>query len=122
MSHSRRSMLRTFGVAAGALVAGPLLEGLQRPTPQPLPSPNAPNQQVPTGLDRPPVGSSETRVINPESAKEIRTDVLKLYQLASDLKQQVDTTDLNSVLSINVVKKAQQIEKLAKQIKERAKG
>lgn len=87
-----------------------------------MPSPNAPDPHAPAGLDRPPMGGPNSKTINPQVEQELRTDVQKLYALASDLKQQVESTDLNSVLSIGVVKKAQQIEKLAKQIKEHAKG
>lgn len=123
MPESRRRMLMTLFGAAGVLAAGPLLPGMQRPSPQPMPSPNAPDPHVPTGLDRPNVGSSEPPpVINPANAKEIRADVEKLYDLASELKQQIETTDPNSMLSVGLVKKAQEIEKLAKQIKQRAKG
>jgi hypothetical protein len=42
--------------------------------------------------------------------------------MVSELKDQVDKTDANATLSVSVVKKAQQIEKLAKEIKDRAKG
>ena len=122
MAESRRRMLMTLFGAAGVLAAGPLLPGLQRPSAQPLPSPNAPDPHVPTGLDRPNVGSSETRTTNPDNAKQIKTDVEKLYDLASELKQQVETTDVNSLMSVTFVKKAQQIEKLAKHIKDLAKG
>jgi hypothetical protein len=45
-----------------------------------------------------------------------------LYDLVGELKEQVDKSDATSTLSLPVVKKAQQIEKLAKQIKDRAKG
>ncbi len=46
----------------------------------------------------------------------------KLYEMVSELKEQVDKTDATATLSISIVKKAQQIEKLAKQIKDLAKG
>ncbi len=52
----------------------------------------------------------------------IRTDITKLYEMVSELKEQVDKTDATATLSISIVKKAQQIEKLAKQIKDLAKG
>jgi hypothetical protein len=48
--------------------------------------------------------------------------VQKLYELVSELKEQIEKTDATSTLSLSVVKKAQQIEKLAKQIKDRAKS
>jgi hypothetical protein len=123
MPESRRRMLMAFFGAAGMLAAESLLPGMQRPSPQPMPSPNAPDPHVPTGLDRPNVGSSQPpTVMSPADAKQIRTDVEKLYDLASELKQQVETTDFGSTLSLGLVKKAQEIEKLAKQIKQRAKG
>ena len=122
MPESRRRMLTSLFGAAGVLAAGSLLSGLQRSLPQPKPSPNAPDQNLPTGLDRLNIGSSDTKATNPDSSKQIKADVEKLYDLASELKQQVETTDLNSALPLGLVKKAQQIEKLAKQIKERAKG
>jgi len=53
---------------------------------------------------------------------EIRTDIRKLYEMVSELKEQIDKTDASSTLSLAVVKKAQEIEKLAKQIKNLAKG
>ncbi len=41
--------------------------------------------------------------------------------MATELKDEVDRTNSNAVLSLSVVKRAQDIEKLPKQIKDRAK-
>jgi hypothetical protein len=68
------------------------------------------------------MGSDAPKGLNPELQHQIKTDVERLFVLASDLKNQVESTDLNSVLSLGIVKKAQEIEKLAKHIKEHAKG
>jgi hypothetical protein len=57
-----------------------------------------------------------------ERQKNIRRDVEKLYNLASQLKSEVDKTDSTTVLSVAMLKKAEEIEKLARQIKDRAKG
>jgi uncharacterized phage infection (PIP) family protein YhgE len=54
--------------------------------------------------------------------KELREDVSRLYGMVSELKEQIERTDAGSMLSVSLVKKAQQIEKLAKQIKDLAKG
>ena len=43
-------------------------------------------------------------------------------QLATELKEEVDKTDSAKVLSLAMLKKAEEIEKLAKDIKSRAKG
>jgi hypothetical protein len=54
--------------------------------------------------------------------KDIKKDIEKLYDLAMQLKAEVEKTDATTVLSLGMVKKAEEIEKLAKQIKELAKG
>ncbi len=46
----------------------------------------------------------------------------RLYELITQLKTEVEKTDSTAVLSVALVKKAEEIEKLAKQIKERARG
>ena len=48
-------------------------------------------------------------------------DTDKLLSLATELKQDVDKTNKN-VLSVDVIKKAGEIEKLARSVKERMKG
>jgi nitric oxide reductase activation protein len=57
---------------------------------------------------------------NKKRQEEIRQDTEKLYQLASELKDAVDKTN-EHVLSLDVVKKAEEVEKLAKQVKEKMK-
>lgn len=57
-----------------------------------------------------------------ENEKNIKKKVEKLFQLASELKDEVDKTDSAKVLSLAMLKKAEEIEKLAKDIKNRAKG
>jgi len=54
--------------------------------------------------------------------KDIHKKVERLYKLASELKAEVDKTDSSKVLSMNLVKKAEEIEKLARDIKNRSKG
>jgi hypothetical protein len=126
MVQSRRHLLTIFVGAAGVLAAKPLLLSglpLQSHTPQPIPSPNAPNQNFPPGLDGPDnAPRSDQKTVDPKKQQEIRTDIQKLYELASELKDQTEKADLNATLPVSMVKKAQQIEKLAKQIKELSKG
>jgi hypothetical protein len=54
--------------------------------------------------------------------EEIRKKVALLYELAGQLKTEVDSTSTDKVLSTTLVKKAQEIEKLAKDIKNRSKS
>jgi len=54
--------------------------------------------------------------------KEIKKNIEKLYDLASELKAEVEKTDSVLVLSIAMLRKTDEIEKLAKEIRSRAKG
>ena len=58
---------------------------------------------------------------NLQRQEEIKKDTDKLLQLATELKQSVDKSSQNT-LSLDVIKKAEQIEKLAKTVKDKMKG
>jgi hypothetical protein len=58
---------------------------------------------------------------NLERQQDIKKDTEKLLELATELKQSVDKSNENT-LSLDVIKKAEQIEKLAKAVKEKMKG
>jgi hypothetical protein len=102
---------------AGALVglsAGPPLGQSQelprQPQPIQLPPPDFPNPPSP-----------EKRMPE-ENNKDTRKKVERLFQLAAELKAEVDRTDSTNVLSLNLMKKAKEIEKLAHEIRKRSKG
>jgi hypothetical protein len=81
---------------------------------------NGRNPGLPPGPDDP--STPERKALLLESQKQIRADVAKLYEMAADIKSEVEKTDASATLSLSLVKKAQEIEKLAKQIKNLAKG
>jgi hypothetical protein len=54
---------------------------------------------------------------NKKRQQDIKSDTDKLFQLATELKAAVDKTNEN-MLSLDVIKKAEQVEKLAKKVKE----
>lgn len=56
-----------------------------------------------------------------ERVAALKSDTDKLLKLSVELKEYVDKSDEN-VLSVNVVKKAEEIEKLAKSVKDKMKG
>ncbi len=123
MPESRRRCLAILATAAGFLATKPFLLGQMRPAPQPIPSPNAPNQNYPPGLNGPDNRPDlKNKSADPQIQQEIRTDVQKLFDLALDLRQQVEKTDASATLSLSIMKTAQQIEKLAKQIRNLSKG
>lgn len=125
MDKARRIAVKRILCAAGAvaLPAGWLLgQQPQNPgPPNPLPDPNQPDSNVPGGLGN--AGSAAgTQALLKANQKQMKEDVEKLYQLASELKEEVEKTDSASVLSLSLVRRAGKIEKLAKQIKDRAKA
>jgi hypothetical protein len=121
MPGSRRSLLKSVVGTAGTLVAAPWAYALQHPAP--MPSPNAPtNPNAPGGLNGPQATNGSPPGPNPVNQEQIATMVQQLYKLASELKDDVEHTNLTAVFPVTFVKKAQAIEKLAKQIKDRAKG
>ena len=64
----------------------------------------------------------DPKAILEANQKEIKKYVEKLYDLASELKAEVEKTDSVQVLSIAMLRKTDEIEKLAKEIRSRAKG
>lgn len=58
---------------------------------------------------------------NQQRHADIKRDTDKLLQLATELKQSVDKSNEN-LLSMDVIKKAEEIEKLAHSVKEKMKG
>jgi hypothetical protein len=56
-----------------------------------------------------------------ERAAALKTDTDKLLKLSVELKQSVDKSGEN-VLSLDVIKKAEEIEKLARSVKDKMKG
>lgn len=57
---------------------------------------------------------------NAERKKQIADDSARLLKLAADLKSEVDKTTKDT-LSLNVIRKAEEIEKLARNVKEKMK-
>ena len=68
------------------------------------------------------VGHQSAKRALQENEREFRAGVERLYQLTSELHDEVQKTSTNDVLSIRMYKKTEEIEKLAKQIKSKAKG
>jgi len=67
------------------------------------------------------IQKENARRANEQRQLELRRDTDKLLQLTNELKQYVDKTDEN-ILSLEVIRKAEEIERLAKSVKEKMKG
>jgi hypothetical protein len=87
-----------------------------------IPGPPGRNSASPDGNPLPPhVEEQQAQARNSERQKRLVADTNKLLELATDLKAQVDKTNKDT-LSVDVIKKADEIEKLAHSVKERMKG
>jgi len=117
MLDTRRSFL-TMLAGVGTLVIARVesLAGQSKPTGR-VPDP-VKDSDTPGGSPE----KSPTKIILEANEKDIKKNIEKLYQLATDLKTEVEKTDSSQVLSLALVKKAEEIEKLAHEIKTRAKG
>ena len=57
-----------------------------------------------------------------KNEKEFREGIEKLYQMATELRDELAQAPKMNVLSVRMYKKTEEIEKLAKQLKSKAKG
>lgn len=116
---SRRTFLTSLllmGVASDLL--GHQLPGQNPPHPTPNPTPG----QNPGDENAPPALPDAEKKMLENNDKDMKKKVEQLYKLASELKDQVEKTDSSKVLSLDLLKKAEEIEKLAHDIRNRSKG
>jgi peptidoglycan hydrolase CwlO-like protein len=108
------------GFLSAALLAFPArISSSQKVSPPPPFSGQRPEDNKQEGL---PEHKPDPHALLKENQKNIKRDVDRLAELAEELKQEVDKTDSADVLSILLLKKAEEIEKLAKAIRNRARG
>jgi len=125
MDPSRRRVLVTGSVGVAAFLLQSKISSVQGSTtlqnPPVLPSPRREDGPEDPAREPLPAGATKKAVLE-QHQKDIKKDIERLYNLATQLKTEVEKTDATTVLSIGMVKKAEEIEKLARQIKDRAKG
>jgi hypothetical protein len=93
-----------------------------------LPRPTAPGQRIDGAVAPPDDNENRDRIARDMAKKAnldrqaaLKADTDKLVKLAGELKDYVDKSNEN-MLSINVLKKAEEIEKLAHSVKDKMKG
>jgi hypothetical protein len=88
-----------------------------------IPYPQNPSLQKPTPADdaRTKAEREMAKRANEERQANLKRDTERLLKLATELKEDVDKTNSNT-LSIDVMKKAEEIEKLARSVKDKMKG
>ena len=117
----------------GALVATPLMAWAGNLLAKTFQSaglpPTIPNQfpgsasQDPTGIPvMPPPPKLDPHMVLAYHQKQMKKDVYHLYDLARKLRNQVNKTDSTEVLSLDMLHTTEEIEKLAKHIRDLARG
>jgi hypothetical protein len=111
MDHQKRDFLSLLFTAAAVTPIALLARGAtahqmgRRPgQPDPLSDP----------MNQPP--AVDPKKIQEHNQKTIVQDIQRLYKLAGELKDEVEKTDSTITLSLPMVQKAMEVEKLAKQI------
>ncbi len=122
MRETRRGFVMVMATAAGFLAAAegwPFAQYPPTPPPPPKPAETPNPAEIHTN---PQTTAAAKRAMLQQNEKEFRQGIERLYQLTSELHEEVQKTATTEVLSVRMVKKAEQIEKLAKMLKNRAKG
>jgi len=124
MWETRRRFLITLGAAASYSIAtdGSLFAQARKNNPFPTPPESAETQNPAEAAAGNRDPQNAKRVAMQQNEKEFRADVDRLYQLASELKQEVDKTVTTEVFSVQMYKRTEEIEKVAKLLKGKAKG
>ena len=115
MRESRRKFLTLLLVSSAPLAAIDSTYG----------APQHPGQGSPKPGQRDENGEEpkfDSKAVLEANQKDIKKSIERLFQLASELKAEVEKTDSVQVLSVAMLKKAEDIEKLAKEIRSRAIG
>ena len=124
---TRRRFLATVAIAGSAFATGQVM----------LAQAPIPGDGPPRGMPRPPVAAepkdqddttpastvpAAKRAQMLQQEKEFREGIERLYALSGELRDEVQKTPTLQVLSVRMYKKTEEIEKLAKQLKSKAKG
>lgn len=124
MWKTRRSFLMTLAAAVSCAAAANVNALAQSRKKNPFPTPPQPAEPGnPAETSEAQTDSrSAKRLRLLQNEKEFRMEVEQLYQLASELKKEVDKTPTTEVFSVQMYKRTEEIEKIAKQLKLRTKG
>lgn len=121
MRETRRRFVQALAAVAGCATMRESLLFAQRRRGFPDPPEPAEKQNPATAAPDDTSHPSAKRALQ-ENEREFRAGVERLYQLTSELHDEVQKTITSDVLSIRMYKKTEEIEKLAKQIKSKVKG
>ena len=124
MGETRRRFLMALAAAASCSAAadGSVFGQVRGDKPFPNPPASAETQNPAEAQADKSDPQNAKRAALQENEREFRAGVTRLYQLAGELKQEVDKTLTREVFSVQLYKKTEEIEKIAKMLKGKAKG
>jgi flagellar motility protein MotE (MotC chaperone) len=124
MGETRRRFLMTLAAAASCSVArdGSVFGQVRKNNPFPAPPESAETQNPAEAAAAKTDPQSAKRAALQQNEKEFRAEVDRLCQLVTELKQDVDKTVTTEVFSVQMYKRTEEIEKVAKVLKSKAKG
>jgi hypothetical protein len=110
--------LLIFGFASTMKASGPRAEvdSVVAQLPRRMPQQQREEDEARAKMER-----DQAKKLNEERFENLKRDTEKLVKLSTELKEYVDKANKDT-LSLNVVKKSEEIEKLAKSVKEKMKG
>jgi len=122
MQETRRNFL-IAAVGAGSCLVEMRRTAMAQQRKPGMPDPPAPAEPQAQDKNAPPQDpTAKHKVTLKRNEKEFRAGVEKLFQMSSELKEEVDKTMTSDVLSVRMYKKMEEIEKLAKELKGKVKG
>jgi hypothetical protein len=123
MGETRRRFLMSLAAASCSVAThGTVFAQVRNTRPFPTPPASAETQNPAEKDGTTPDPQSAKRAALKQNEREFRAGVDRLYRLASELKQEVDKTGTTEVFSVRMYKRMEEIEKVAKLLKGRAKG
>lgn len=122
MRQTRRNFFVSAAVMSSSLaLPRGVFPGQNPPTPPPKPEPGyTPNPAEVYSHPAEAAAAKRARLL--ENEKEFRQEVERLYRLASDLREELGKTPTAEVFSVHMVKETEQIEKLAKSLRSKARS
>ena len=122
MRKTPRLMIIAIAAAVLLLAAGVVKIAAQYPPVLPPPPKPAETTNPAEIRPNPQASAAAKRALLQQNEKEFRDGVERLYHLSGELRDEVQKTPTSDVLSLRMVKRTEEIEKLAKLLKNKAKG
>jgi len=119
MNTGRRFFLSGIAAALAGTHAFAIATAQSQHDPRP-PITQIPDASNSTGVETlPRTARAQQKALLKEQQKQLRRDIDRLVQMVTDLKDESDKTPETDVLSMSLVKKTEDIEKLARTIRDR---